>query len=91
MIFEWDDNKAKANLKNHTISFLEARSVFSAPLSITVADPEHSELEYRFIDIGMSEQRRLLVVSYTERGKNIRIISARLALPVERRCYEKSN
>jgi uncharacterized DUF497 family protein len=91
MIFEWDDNKAKANLKNHTISFLEARSVFSDPLSITVTDPEHSELEYRFIDIGMSEQRRLLVVSYTERGKNIRIISARLALPVERRCYEKSN
>ncbi len=91
MIFEWDDNKSSTNLKKHGISFEEACSVFSDPLSITVADPEHSEAEFRFIDIGMSEQRRLLVVSYTERGRNIRIISARLALPVERRWYEKSN
>jgi len=91
MIFEWDDNKSKANIKSHKISFEEARSVFSDSLSITVADPEHSETEYRFIDIGMSEQRRLLVVSYTERGRAIRIISARLALPVERRYYEKNN
>ncbi len=89
MIFEWDYNKSKVNLKNHKVSFEEARTVFSDPLSITVADPEHSDTEYRFIDIGMSEQMRLLVVSYTERGKNIRIISARSALPVERRCYEK--
>ena len=91
MIFEWDDKKSKANLKNHKISFEEARSVFSDPLSITVADPEHSETEYRFIDIGMSEQKRLLIVSYTERGRTIRIISARRALPVERRWYEKNN
>ena len=90
MIFEWDDNKSRANIKKHGISFEEARSVFSDPLSITVADPEHSEEEFRFIDIGMSERSRLLVVSYTERGRNIRIISARLALPVERRCYEKN-
>lgn len=91
MIFEWDDNKSKTNLRNHKISFEEARSVFADPLSITVADPEHSEAEYRFIDIGMSEQRRLLVVSYTERARNIRIISARRALPVERRWHEKNN
>ena len=91
MIFEWDENKSKANLKNHKISFEEACSVFSDPLSITVADPEHSETEYRFIDIGMSEQKKLLVVSYTERGRSVRIISARRALPVERRYYEKSN
>ena len=90
MIFEWDNNKSKANLKNHKISFEEARSVFSDPLSITVADPEHSEAEYRFIDIGMSEQKKLLIVSYTERGRTIRIISARRALPVERRWYEKN-
>jgi len=91
MIFEWDDSKSIVNLKNHKVSFEEARTVFSDPLSITVADPEHSETEYRFIDIGMSEQRRLLVISYTERGTNIRIISARRALPVERKCYEKSD
>lgn len=91
MIFEWDDNKSRTNLKNHKVSFEEARSVFSDPLSITVADSEHSETEYRFVDIGMSEKNRLLVVSYTERGRNIRIISARHALPAERRYYEKSN
>lgn len=91
MIFEWDDIKSRANLKKHSISFEEARSVFSDPLSITVADPDHSDAEFRFIDIGMSEQSRLLVVSYTERGRNIRIISVRRALPVERRWYEKRN
>ena len=56
---------------------------------ITVADPEHSESEYRFIDIGLSESGRYLVVSYTERGIKIRIISSRLALPAERVLYEK--
>jgi uncharacterized DUF497 family protein len=91
MIFEWDDIKSRANLKKHSISFEEARSVFSDPLSITVADPDHSDVEFRFIDIGMSDQSRLLVVSYTERGRNIRIISVRRALPVERRWYEKRN
>jgi uncharacterized DUF497 family protein len=91
MIFDWDDNKSKMNLKNHKVSFEEARSVFADSLSITVADTDHSEGEYRFIDIGTSEQRRLLVVSYTERGRSIRIISARCALPVERRWYEKEN
>ena len=91
MIFEWDDNKSKANLKKHGISFAEASSIFSDPLSLTVADPEHSENESRFIDIGMSEQKRLLVVSYTERKKNIRIVSARCALPFERRSYEEGN
>ena len=91
MIFEWDDIKSRANLKKHGICFEEASSVFSDPLSITVIDPEHSEAEFRFIDIGMSEQRRLVVVSYTDRGRNIRIISARRALPFERRLYEKSD
>lgn len=91
MIFEWDDIKSRANLKKHGISFEEARSVFSDPLSITVADPDHSDTEFRFIDIGMSEQSRLLVVSYTERRRNIRIISARRALPAERKWYEKRN
>jgi len=91
MIFEWDESKSLANHKNHGISFDEASSIFSDPLSITVADPDHSEAEFRFIDVGMSVQRRLLVVSYTERGRSIRIISARRALPVERRCYEKND
>lgn len=89
MIFEWDDQKASTNLKKHGVSFQEAKTVFGDTLSITVADLEHSESEYRFIDIGLTENGRLLVVSYTERGTKIRIISSRLALPAERMMYEK--
>ena len=89
MIFEWDAQKAAINLKKHGVSFQEAKTVFGDRLSLTVADPEHSESEYRFIDIGFSESGRLLVVSYTERGTKIRIISSRLALPAERMLYEK--
>lgn len=91
MIFEWDDRKSRSNLKKHGVSFEEARFVFADPLSLTVADPEHSESEHRFIDIGMSDKRRLLVVAYVERSRGIRIISARQALPAERRCYEENN
>jgi uncharacterized DUF497 family protein len=55
MIFEWDDTKSKANLKSHKVSFEEARSVFADPISITVADPDHSEGEYtvyRYWNVG---------------------------------------
>lgn len=91
MIFEWDENKSSANLKKHGVSFEEERTILGDPLSITVGDPEHSDDEYRFIDIGISDKGRLLVVSYTERRRRIRIISARLALPAERKVYEKGN
>jgi len=90
-IFEWDEKKAHANLKKHGISFEEAVTVFLDPLSITVADPSHSETEYRFLDIGLSDQSKLLVVSYTERASHIRIISSRPALAAERKAYEKGN
>ena len=90
-IFEWDEKKARINLKKHGVSFDEAVTVFLDPLSITVADPSHSETEYRFLDIGLSDQGRLLVISYTERVSHIRIISSRPALPAERKAYEKSN
>jgi len=91
MIFEWDEKKARVNLKKHGVSFDEAVSIFRDPLSITVADPTHSETEYRFLDIGISDQGRLLVVSYTERASRIRIISSRQALPMERKAYEEGN
>jgi len=91
MIFEWDEKKARGNLKKHGVSFDETVSIFRDPLSITVADPAHSETEYRFLDVGMSDQGRLLVVSYTERTSRIRIISSRLALPIERKAYEEGN
>ncbi len=89
--FEWDEEKAQANLRTHKVSFDEATTVFSDPFSITIPDPDHSTDEERYIDIGTSDKGRLLVVSYTERGANIRIISCRKATPTERRRYEEGN
>ena len=89
--FEWDKRKAVSNLRAHGVSFREATTVFGDPLSITISDPDHSTAEMRFVDIGRSHRGRLLVVSYTERGIRIRLISARLATRKERRQYEESD
>jgi hypothetical protein len=88
-LFEWDRHRAETNLRKHGVSFEEAQTVFTDPLSITLPDPDHSEDEERFIDIGTSDNRRVLVVVYTERGQRIRLISARKATPVERKQYEE--
>ena len=89
--FEWDPAKAELNLKDHEISFDEATSVFRDTLSITIANPDHSESEDRFIDIGMSHRGQLLVVSYTDREDRIRIVSARRPTRAERKSYEEAN
>ena len=88
MIFEWDPDKAIANLEKHGVSFDEAATVFGDPLSLTIPDPDHSSGEGRFVDVGLSHQRRLLMVSYTERGERVRLISARLATRKEKKTYE---
>lgn len=88
MQFEWDREKAKKNLKKHKLSFDEAVTVFYNPLSATFDDPDHSDDEQRLITVGYSSRGRLLVVSHTERGKIIRIISARLATAHERKRHE---
>jgi len=82
--------KAKANLKKHKVSFDKAATVFSDPFSITISDPDHSIDEERYIDIGTSDKGQVLVVSYTERGMKIRIISCRKATRTERRRYEET-
>ena len=89
--FEWDDEKAKANLKKHGVSFDEAAAVFTDPFSLTIPDPGHSVGEHRYIDIGSSDKDRVLVVVYTERGSNIRMVSCRKATPSERKLYEEGN
>ena len=89
--FEWDAAKAERNFKDHEVSFDEATTVFRGTLSITIADPDHSDTEDRFIDIGMSHLGRLLVVSYTDRKDRIRIISARLPTRPERKSYEETS
>lgn len=89
--FEWDEQKAKGNKKKHGVSFEEASTVFADPLSRTIPDPIHSEEEDRFVILGESNRRRLLVVSFTDRGENIRIISARTATHRERKNYEEGD
>ncbi len=87
--FEWNPKKAETNFKKHGVSFEEAASVFFDPLSLTVPDPLHSGEESRFIITGLSDRQRHLVVVHTDRGDKIRIISARLTTPNERRKYEQ--
>lgn len=88
--FEWDDEKDKINQRKHGISFLEAKTIFQDPFSITISDPLHSFDEERFIDIGLSNKLRLLVVVYTERETKIRLISCRKANTKEQKSYEQS-
>jgi uncharacterized DUF497 family protein len=89
--FEWDLNKASANLSKHGVSFSKAASVFADPLSLTVADDTHSVEESRFFTIGVSNRGRLLSVFYTDRDARVRIISARPATKRERTQYEESD
>jgi hypothetical protein len=89
LTFEWDEVKATNNLTKHGISFEEAKTIFNDPLSISIPDPDHSADEMRYIDIGMSANGRLLVVVYTEREQNIRLISSRKVTRREQRVYEQ--
>ncbi len=89
LAFEWDENKAAVNRRKHRVTFEEASTVFADPLSITIYDPVHSDDEDRYVVLGESQRRRLLVVVFTDRGDRIRIISARLAARWERKDYEK--
>ncbi len=91
MEFEWDEAKAAANERKHGVSFLEAQTVFGDPLALTGYDPDHSDDEDRFITMGTSIDGQLLIVSHTDRGNKIRIISARLAGRSERKDYEDGN
>ena len=88
MKFEWDANKERANIEKHGVSFAEASTVFGDPLAATIPDPDHSEGETRVVTIGHSANNRLIVVSHTEEGDTVRIISAREATSYERKTYE---
>ena len=87
--FEWDETKAAANLRKHGVPFEEAASVFSDPLAYTFGDPDHSVGEQRLLTFGFSQLGRLLAVVHAERGRAIRIISARKATRHERGIYEQ--
>jgi uncharacterized DUF497 family protein len=86
---EWDPAKARANLRDHGVSFEEAETVFSDEEAILLPDPDHSQEEDRFLLLGFSVGLRVLVVvhCYREADAVIRIISARKATPSERAQY----
>jgi uncharacterized protein len=88
--FEWNETKAQHNLIKHGVSFEEASTVFEDLNSVTIEDTKHSFQELRYIDVGLSDRRRLLLVSYTERETRIRIISARPCTTREARLYDPS-
>ena len=87
--FEWDPIKAATNLRDHGVSFEEATTVFADPLAMLMADPDHSVDEERYVLLGESTQRNLLVVAFADRPPRTRLISAREATPYERRHYEE--
>ena len=87
--FTWDPKKAAANLRKHQVGFPEGATAFADPHSMTIADPDHSADEQRFMLIGQSDRHRLVVVAHVERGDLIRIISSRLASRHERNTYEE--
>ena len=89
MKVEWDPNKARRNVRKHNVSFEEAATALRDPLSVTGVDPDHSIGEFRYVTFGVSERGRLVVVSHTERGDAIRIMSARITSRGERRIYEE--
>lgn len=89
LTFEWDPEKAAQNLLRHGVSFEEASRAFRDPLSRTIHDPDHSDDEERFLLLGEVEPGRLLVVAHTDRGRRVRIISARVAGRRERKTYQE--
>ena len=88
-IFEWHPAKAARNLWDHRVSFEAAKRAFDDPFAIDEIDDKEDYGEERSNILGMAEGR-LLFVSYTERGSKIRLISARLAEPHERRRYHEA-
>jgi len=87
MHFEWDHDKAERNLAKHAVTFDEAITCFFDPNQVAFFDPDHSESEHRELLIGHSSQGRLLIVSYTLRGRTARLISARKATRREASTY----
>ena len=89
LTFEWDKVKARKNYDKHRVAFDEGRTIFGDPFLLTFPDMDSSELEVRYISVGISAKDRILVLAHTERLGKIRIISCRRATAHERRAYEE--
>jgi hypothetical protein len=90
MKFEWDLRKAADNVRKHGVAFETARLAFNDMFSVHRADRDHSLGEQRFLLLGEAAGQ-LLAVAYTERGENVRIISARQASKAERSLYRSQS
>lgn len=91
MNFEWDPRKDATNRRKHGVGFRDATTVFGDPLAMTFADEDPSTSENRFLTIGSSVSRKVLVVAHTENREIIRIISARTVTRRERNFYEEGD
>ena len=89
-VFKWDDEKDALNREKHGVSFSQASEALFDPFNITLADPDHSVEEERFLLLGFASGK-VLVISFVERNGVIRIISCRKANGKERRLYEREN
>lgn len=89
MKFQWDTSKASANLRKHGVAFIDAVAVFADPLARIFPDPDHSDAEERELIMGYDAAERLLIVSFTERYNDVRIISARRATTREAHAHEE--
>jgi len=89
MRIEWDEKKNAENIKKHQVSFGEAETVFYDPYAKLINDPDHSDIEDRFVILGLSKMLNLLVVChcYRENDEVIRIITARKATKKEVHYY----
>lgn len=94
-VYQWDKTKAQINLAKHKVSFEEGETIFDDPFLVTYADELHSEMEERWVSIGMSGKERLLLVVHVEKIATddfvlVRIISCRKATTSERKLYEEN-
>ncbi len=88
MAYEWDPEKADANVAKHGIHFPNACIALEDDNALTFEDESAGE-ERRWVSLGLDDLGRVLVVVYTWRGSSIRLISARTATKRERKDYEK--
>ena len=93
LIFEWDENKEQINIKKHNVDFETAARIFFDDNLLQRCDDFHSDGEIRMQAIGAADKNEILILTaaYTERGNNIRIITARKATKQERRLYYGKN
>jgi len=87
--FNWDKGNITKNWEKHRVKSDEAEQIFfNKPLALT-PDRKHSKAEKRYYCLGVTNNKRFLFVSFTMRGKKIRIISARDMNRKEKKVYEK--